>query len=60
VKDTAFAEDASRIRVNPGVLARLRSVASNLLRFNKAENIAKTRNRLAIGGIDALRELSFM
>jgi len=60
VKDTAFAEDASRIRVNPGVFARPRSVAANLLRFNKAENIANTRYRLAIGGIDALRQLRFM
>ena len=60
VKDTAFAEDASRIRVNPGIFARFRSVASNLLRFNKAENIANTRYSLAIGGIDALRELRFM
>lgn len=60
VKDTAFAEDASRIRVKPGVFARLRSVTANLLRFNKAENIADTRYRLAIGGFDALRQLRFM
>jgi predicted transposase YbfD/YdcC len=60
VKDMAFAEDASRIRVNPGIFARLRSFAVNVLRFNKAGNIANTRYRLAIGGIDALLELQFM
>lgn len=60
VKDTAFAEDASRIRDNPGVFARIRSFAFNLLRFNKAENIANTRYRLAIGGIDAILYLRFM
>jgi len=60
VKDPTFTEDASRIRVNPGVFACLRSVASNLLRFNKAENIENTRYRFAIGGIDAHRERHIM
>ena len=31
VRDTAFAEDASRIRKNPDIAARLRSFAYNLL-----------------------------
>ena len=32
VRDTAFAEDASRIRKNPDIVARLRSFAYNLIR----------------------------
>jgi hypothetical protein len=34
VRDGSFAEDASRIRCNPGIFARLRSFAANILRFN--------------------------
>jgi predicted transposase YbfD/YdcC len=60
VRDGSFAEDASRIRKKPGLFARLRSFAANILRFNGAENIADTRYRIAIGGIPALRSLSFM
>jgi predicted transposase YbfD/YdcC len=32
VRDGSFAEDASRIRCNPGIFARLRSFAANVLR----------------------------
>ena len=32
VRDVAFAEHASRIRKNPGVVARLRSFTDNLFR----------------------------
>jgi hypothetical protein len=32
VGDTTFAEDASRDRKNPNIVARLRSLAYNLLR----------------------------
>lgn len=39
VKDVSMGEDASRIRVNAGIFARLRSFALNILRFNKVENI---------------------
>lgn len=41
VRDVTLAEDASRIRVNPGVMARLRSQALNIARANGASNIAK-------------------
>jgi hypothetical protein len=34
VRDMTLAEDASRIRVNPGVMARLRSQALNIARAN--------------------------
>ncbi len=39
VRDNAFQEDASRIRKNPGKMARLRSLALNILRDNNVENI---------------------
>jgi predicted transposase YbfD/YdcC len=41
VRDVTLAEDASRIRINPGVMARLRSQALNIARANGVENIAK-------------------
>jgi predicted transposase YbfD/YdcC len=40
VRDTAFAEDASRIRKNLTILARLRSFALNICRAHNAPNIA--------------------
>jgi predicted transposase YbfD/YdcC len=39
VRDVVLKEDASRIRTNPGILARLRSFALNILRFNSVDNI---------------------
>ena len=41
VRDVTLAEDASRIRVNPGVMARLRSQALNIARANGVANIAQ-------------------
>ena len=41
VRDVAFAEDASRIRKNPDIAARLRSFAYNLLRANGCDNMKK-------------------
>ena len=54
VRDVSMAEDASRIRKNPGILARIRTFATNILRANGARNIRDTRYRLAIGGLDAI------
>jgi hypothetical protein len=34
-------EDASRIRKNPGIFARLRSFALNILRKNKVNNVSE-------------------
>ena len=53
VRDTAFAEDNSRIRSNPGIMARARSFALNILRTNGAENIALTvwNNALSLDNI---------
>ena len=45
VRDTAFAEDASRIRKNPDIAARLRSFAYNLLRGARCDNIKNARWR---------------
>jgi len=39
VRDVTLKEDASRIRNNPGIFARLRSFALNILRINGIENI---------------------
>ncbi len=40
VRDVAMLEDASRIRTNPGIFARARSFALNILRANGEKNIA--------------------
>lgn len=50
VLDTALAEDASRIRRNPGVFACLRQLALNLLRTNGERNISQAlwRNALCL------------
>ncbi len=40
VRDVSMLEDASRIRSNPGIFARARSFALNILRANGEENIA--------------------
>lgn len=41
VRDVTLKEDASRIRQNPGILARLRSFALNILRKNKITNVSE-------------------
>ena len=43
VRDMTFAEDASRIRKNPDIVARLRSFAYNLLRAEGHGNIKNAR-----------------
>lgn len=43
VRDGSFAEDASRIRKNPDIAARLRSFAYNILRHNGHANISLAR-----------------
>lgn len=39
VRDVSLGEDASRIRKNPGIFARLRSFSLNLLRKNHISNV---------------------
>jgi len=43
IRDVTFQEDQSRIRHNPGVFARLRSFAYNVLRHNKARTFSQDR-----------------
>ena len=56
VRDVTLAEDASRIRVNPGIMARLRSQALNIARANGVTNIAEA---LWIAAIDPSISLSY-
>jgi predicted transposase YbfD/YdcC len=53
-RDVTMGEDASRIRSNPGVFARLRSFAFNILKTNRIGNLAQDRYRAALRGIDNL------
>ena len=48
VRDGTMLEDASRIRNNPGIMARCRSLALNILRANGAANIAQALYQNAI------------
>ena len=38
--DVTLSEDASRIRTKPGIMARIRSIAINVLRANGVQNIS--------------------
>jgi predicted transposase YbfD/YdcC len=57
VRDVSMCEDASRIRINPGIFARTRSFALNVLRANGEDNIADAlwRNALDIKRVLAYR-----
>ena len=55
-----MAEDASRVRKNPGIMARIRSFAANILRANNVSNMADARYRNALGGLDHLAKYKFM
>jgi predicted transposase YbfD/YdcC len=59
-RDGTMAEDASRVRKNPGIMARIRSFAANILRANKVTNMTDARYRNALGGLDHLAEYTFM
>jgi predicted transposase YbfD/YdcC len=60
VRDVSFREDDSRIRCNPGIFARLRSFAANILRFNSVQNMSNGRYRIAVGGVEAMLSLRVM
>ncbi len=55
-----MAEDASRVRKNPGIMARIRSFAANILRANKVTNMTDARYRNALGGLDLLAKYKLM
>ena len=50
-RDVTFQEDQSRIRHNPGVFARLRSFAYNVLRRNKVSTFSQDRYAAALSGL---------
>lgn len=56
VRDVALGEDASRIRYRPGIMARIRSFALNVLRANGVENIRQAlyANALSLDRLLAL------
>ena len=58
-RDVTLCEDASRIRRNPGIFARLRSFAYNILRFNQSDTIAQDRYAAALGGLKSLISMNF-
>ena len=47
-------EDRSRIRINPGVFARLRSLAFNVLKANRTDTLSQDRYRAGLAGIGKL------
>ena len=57
-RDVSLGEDRSRIRTNPGVFARLRSFAFNILKVNQTDTLSQDRYRAALAGIDSLINLT--
>ncbi len=58
-RDVTFQEDQSRIRHNPGIFARLRSFAYNILRRNRRATFSQDRYAAALAGLEALFKWSF-
>ena len=58
-RDVTLCEDASRIRKNPGVFARIRSFAYNILKFNQSDTIPQDRYAAALGGLKSLFSMNF-
>jgi predicted transposase YbfD/YdcC len=58
-RDVTFREDASRIRTNPGIVARLRSIAYNILRYNQSDTIPQDRFAQALGGLKSVLSIKF-
>ena len=44
-RDVTMGEDRSRIRINPGIFARLRSFAFNILKSNRRSSLAQDQRR---------------
>ena len=53
-RDVTLGEDRSRIRTNPGVFARLRSFAFNILKANQTDTLSQDRYRAGLVGIRKL------
>lgn len=58
-RDVTLREDASRIREKPGIFARMRSFAYNILRTNQSDTIAQDRYAAALGGLTFLLSMNF-
>jgi len=58
-RDVTLCEDASRIRTNPGIFARLRSFALNILRYNQSDTIPQDRFAIALGGLKSIFSMTF-
>jgi predicted transposase YbfD/YdcC len=58
VRDVTLGEDGSRIRNRPGVMARIRSVALNILRANGVQNVSQALYANALN-FDRLLALGF-
>jgi predicted transposase YbfD/YdcC len=58
-RDVSFREDASRIRKNPGIFARLRSFAYNILKCNQTDTIPQDRLAAAFGGLRSIFSMTF-
>lgn len=58
-RDVTLHEDASRIRKNPGIVARLRSFTYNLLRHNQTDTIPQDRLAAAFGGLKSIFAMKF-
>jgi len=56
-RDVTLGEDRSRIRTNPGVFARLRSFAFNILKANQTDTLSQSRYKAALAGLDTLLSL---
>jgi len=57
-RDVTLGEDRSRIRTNPGVFARLRSFAFNILKPNQTDTLSQDRYRAGLTGIKNLLSLT--
>ena len=58
-RDVTFREDASRIRKNPAIFARLRSFAYNILKCNQTDTIPQDRLATAFGGLKSTFSMIF-
>jgi hypothetical protein len=60
LRDVTLDEDRSRIRTNPGIFARLRSFAANILRFNQKRSIRQDRYANALGGLNQIAKMAYI
>ncbi len=59
-RDVTLGEDRSRIRTNPGVFARLRSFAFNILKANQTDTLSQDRYRAGLAGIKNVLSLTII